>query len=483
MPCAGVHRHHRGAHDPLVVQDRVARGHQRIAVAPVGEDLHPARLVERRFDLLRAEARALHFAVTVRIADGLPHDPLALLARGIHEDAPRLAVLPVHAGLDHLLELPLHGLLGVGLHPGVDRGVDLQSVAVDVVGFAVGLAVLVTPAVDRVVLVLPDRLVVVPLGVELVAARPLGVHHQPQHLAEIGRRAGIVRHGVEVEHDRQRRNRIALFARERPGLRHARKHQVAARHGVVVVAQGGVTRRGVHHAHQHGGLLHVQLVGLLVEEGVRRRLDAVGVRTVLHRIEVHGGDLLLRVVVFELERRDPLLEFRRHEFRRACDAAPVAGRVAREEVLGQLLRDRRTAALRGVLQQQGLHRHARQRGDVDARMVAEAHVLRGDQRRDDGRHLPSVEPDTERRIGGEQVGILHVGAVLHEERADHLAVLRIDLRGEVAARVLQLLERRDAAESSQRREQQHHGHQREGREGRAPDPFYRLRADAPLLRL
>ncbi len=407
----------------------------------VGEDLHRTRLVERRLNLLLAVPGLLHLAVTVRVTDRLAHDPLPLLGRGIHEDALRPPVLLVHGRLDDLFELPLHRLLGIGLHPRVDRRIDFQPVAVDIVGRTVSLGVLVTPAIERILVVLLHRLVIVPLGIELVAARLLGVHHQTEHLAEVGCRAGVVRDGIVVEDDRQRRDRVARLAAQRPGLGHARKDQVAARHGVVVVPQRRVARRRVHHAHEHGGLLHVQLVGLLVEEGVGRRLDAEGVRAELHRIEVHRGDLLLGVVVFEFESRNPLLELRGHELCRTGDAAAVARRVAREEVLGQLLRDGRTAALRGVLQQQGLHGHTRQRGDVDTRMAPEANILRRDERRDDGRHLMSVEPDVERRIRRKEVGILHIGAVLHEERADDLAVLGVDLRGEVAPGVLQFLER------------------------------------------
>ena len=292
-----------------------------------------------------------------------------------------------------------------------------------------------------------------------------------------------MRHGPVVQHDGQRRDRVALPARQRPGLLHARKHEVAAREGVVRIAHRGVARRGVHHAHQHGRLLHVQLVGLLVEERVGRRLDAVGVRAELHRIEVHRGDLLLGIVVFEFEGRDPLFQLRRHELGLADDGAAVAGRVAREEVLGQLLGDGRAAALRGVLHQQRLHGHARQRGDVDARMAAEADVLGRDKRRDDRRHLVSVEPDAERRIRGKEVRVLHVGAVLHEEGADDLAVLGIDLRGEVAAGVLQLLERGHAPEDAERRQQQQHAHKRKGCERHAPDPFYHFRAYARLFTL
>ena len=292
-----------------------------------------------------------------------------------------------------------------------------------------------------------------------------------------------MRYGFVVQHDGQRRDRVALPARQRPGLLHARKHEVAARDGIVRIAHGGIACRSVHHAHQHGSLLHVQFVGLLVEEGMGRRLDAVGVRAELHRIEVHRNDLLLGVVVFEFEGCDPLLEFRRHELGLADDGAAVAGRVARKEVLGQLLGDGRAAALRGVLQQQGLHGHTRQRGDVDARVAAEADVLGRNERRDDRRHLVLAQTDVERRVRGKEVGILHIGAVLDEERADDLAVLGINLRGEVAAGVLQLLERGHASEHAQSRQQQHHGQKRERRKRHAPDPFYRFRAHARLFTL
>ena len=483
IPRAGIERHERRAHDPFVVQDRIARGHQRVALAPVREDLHRTGFVERRHDLFRARPGILHLAVAIRITDGMPHDPLPLLARRVDEEGLRIAVLRVHTGLDHALHLLLHGLFGIFLHRRVDRRVDLQPVAVDVVGRTVGLAVLAAPAVERVFLVLLHGLVVIPFGVELVALGPLGVHHKAQHLAEIGRRALVMRHGLVVEHDRQGADRVALLACQRPGILHARKHQVPPREGVLGVAHGRIPRRGVHHPHQHGRLLHVQFVRLLVEEGLRRRLDAIGVRAVFDRIEVHGGDLLLRIVVFELQRRDPLLEFRHDEFRRTDDTPPVAHRVAREKVLGQLLRDGRTAALRRILQQHGFHRHTCQRRDVDPRMGAETGVFGCDQRRDDRRHVMPVEPDVECRIGREKVFVLHIRTVLHEEGTDHLAVLGVDFGGQVAARVLQLLERRHAPEQPQGRQQQHDRQQRKGCEDHPPYPFYRFRADARLFPL
>jgi len=89
----------------------------------------------------------------------------------------------------------------------------------------------------------------------------------------------------------------------------------------------------------------------------------------------------------------------------------------------------------------------------------------------------------ERRIVREKIGVLNVGTVLHEEGADDLAVLGIDLRGKVAAGILQLLERRHAAEQPEGGQQQHEEEQSERREGQTPDPFYRFRTHVRLFLL
>ena len=65
IPRAGIERHERRAHDPFVVQDRIARGHQRVALAPVREDLHRTGFVERRHDLFRARLFALIVIMSV----------------------------------------------------------------------------------------------------------------------------------------------------------------------------------------------------------------------------------------------------------------------------------------------------------------------------------------------------------------------------------------------------------------------------------
>ena len=52
----------------------------------------------------------------------------------------------------------------------------------------------------------------------------------------------------------------------------------------------------------------------------------------------------------------------------------------------------------------------------------------------------AIERKVARRIGREELLVLNVGAVLHEEGAYDVAIVAIDFGCEVALRVLQLLE-------------------------------------------
>ena len=330
MARAGIHRNERSAHNALMVQNRVARCEQRIALALEGEDAHLALLLERSVDLLIAHTELLMLAVAIRVTHRTLDDGLYLLLLQILEQNARLTHLRIHTGLDDGLHLLLHSLLGIALHRGVDRGVDPEAVAVDVIIRAVGLLILVAPAIERILVVLLNSLLVVPIGQELSACGTLGIHHLTQHLAEVGRLAIVVRDGFILERDRECRQRIAHLARDSSRSAHTVDHEVSARQSVLGVAHGRVARRGIHHADQHRRLLNVQLIGRLSEEGARCRLDTEGVRAVLHRIEVHRRDLLLGVVVLELEGRDPLLELRLNELHRAGRLAAIANGIAGE---------------------------------------------------------------------------------------------------------------------------------------------------------
>ena len=345
-------------------------------------------------------------------------------------------------------------LLGIFLHRRVDRGIDLQTITIDVVVRAVGLLILLTPAVERVIVPLVERLIEIPIVVELRTLRAGLIHHQSQHLAEICSRTVVVRDGAVVELNRQRRERIVLLAREATVGTHTRHHRVSTCNRVVVVQNGVVSCGLVHHADQHRRLLNIKLIGRLVEERTRRRLDTVGIRSILDRIEIHRNQFLLGVVVFEFHGRDPLFELRDHQTH-FTHYGTCRGRIAREEVLCHLLGDCTTTALTRVAERNGLDTHTDQRLDVDTCVRMETFVLGRDQRSHNGGHLLAVESQQLGAIFGIEFGILDIRTVLYEERADDLTIFRVDFGCDVALGVFELLERGQLAEQTDSGQHEH----------------------------
>ena len=365
-------------------------------------------------------------------------------------------------------------LLGILLHRRVDRGVDLQTVTIDVVIRTVGLLILLAPAVERIVVPLIESMIEVPIVVELRTLRAGLVHHQTQHLAEVGCRTVVVRDGAVVELNGQCRERVVLGTCDATVGTHTRHHRVAASDRVIVVQYGVVACRFVHNAHQHGRLLNIELIGRLVEEGARRRLNAIGIRAVLDRIEVHCDELLLGVVVFEFHGRDPLFELRDYK---ACLAhhGATRGCVAREEVLSHLLGDGTTTALTRIAERNGLDTHADQRLDVDTRVRVETLVLGRNQSRHNRRHRVAIESQHQRAILGEEVSILDIRTVLHEERADDLTIFRVDFGCDIAFGVLQLLERGQFAEQTDSGQQEQEEEQCKRKHCDDPQPLNHTR--------
>ena len=108
------------------------------------------------------------------------------------------------------------------------------------------------------------------------------------------------------------------------------------------------------------------------------------------------------------------------------------------EGLRELLGDGGTAALAGVAGQERLEQDAEKAGDVDAGVAVETGVLGGDRR------LHEV-------LG--KLVIADEGAVLDMVGREDLAFLGDDLGGQLAVRVLQLLDGRDLGEGPDEPEQ------------------------------
>ena len=187
---------------------------------------------------------------------GAIEDLLALLLGdgGREGSVGAVALLSEEGGLQVAPEVFGHGLLGVLLHAGVDGGVDLKSIGVEVVGFAVGLLVFVAPAIEWVCL--PSQGVVEELlGLPFGVVAPVGLfghEGEAEVLAEVGRGAvGVVRLCV-MQDDGEGAERVAGCLCHEARFDHLAEDGVAALQGALGVAYGVVIRGVFTHADQHG---------------------------------------------------------------------------------------------------------------------------------------------------------------------------------------------------------------------------------------
>ena len=359
-------------------------------------------------------------------------------------------------GLEFAAQVLRHRLFGVALHPGIEGRIDAEAVLVQVVSGPVGLEVLVEPAVERVVL--PEGGI---HGIILVlmvggTVRLLGVHRAAEHIAEVGTQAGIVVLLLVIQFDGQRLQAVPLGLGDEIVLGHLVQDVVAAAQRLVVVEHRIVAGRLVDHTHQAGALLHEQFGGILAEEGIGCGLDSVGVAAEEDGVEIHRDDFVLGVVALELDGRNPLLDLDTHHLEDAAEFVAVEF-LTRIEGLGQLLGDGGTAALAGVVQEERLETHAGQSAEVDAGMLVEAGVFRGDHRID-------------QRL--RKVGVLDERAVLYMIGIEYLAVFRKEFRGQVALGIFEFLERRNLGED--RHAEQGHEENGNGRQDNPPEPFGRF---------
>ena len=214
-------------------------------------------------------------------------------------------------------------------------------------------------------------------GVDLEAALEDGLGREvlEQELAHVVGEVGVVADGVGelagVDDDLLGAGRVVLLLRDVAGLEHAREDEVAAALAVLehFAVKGVVDRRRVGDAHEQRRLGEGELVGVLVEVGDARRLDAVRAVSVVDDVEVHVEDLVLRVLLLHLDGDVGLADLA---------AQRVLELLVREDgVADELLGDGGAAA--GVAAARELaHDGAHDALRVDAVVVVEALVLRVD---------------------------------------------------------------------------------------------------------
>ena len=230
------------------------------------------------------------------------------------------------------LELADSGLLRLGLHGGIDRGLHRE------------------PALE-------DH-----VGRELLLQEALHVVH------EVGVGEGAALGGLgHIQGKGLGLGGVMLLLRDHVVGEHAVEHRVAALDGEVGVDRGVVGARGVGQAHEEGGLGEGEVVCGLREVGLGCGLDAVGAVAVVDGVEVHHQDLVFGVDLLHLDRDEGLADL-------ALDG-DVELLLGEDRVAHELLGD--GGGTLGAAQEL----HERGAGDadgVDAAVLVEALVLGGD---------------------------------------------------------------------------------------------------------
>ncbi len=130
---------------------------------------------------------------------------------------------------------------------------------------------------------------------------------------------------------------VALRGIQYSGLHQPVEHVVPARFGALPVYPRIKHRRGLDDPGEQGTFLHREVLGILVEVGIRCRLDAVGIASKVDRVEVGVEDVFLRPFVSHLDGIDKL-----------ANLAHVGVLITHEGVLDVLLRDGRATASAGI---------------------------------------------------------------------------------------------------------------------------------------
>ena len=310
---------------PVADADRTV-DHDRGRLEPVQERGRVDIRLERRTGLAVGVDRAVELArAIVASADHRAH---AAVEIGDHGGGLRRVIVAAE-----LAQLVFDGFFRRALHVHVDRGADHEDALG--VGFREGidqLAHLVEGPVEIVV----RRILVAAID------RDGRIAPRAEHLA-LGHEAGI---DQIVEH-----------------------HVGAgARGGQVDVRR--VFGRRLEQAGEHRGFREIDVARRLVEVEMRRAVDAEGAAAHIGAVEIEFQDFILGEPRLQPDRQKGFLHL-------ALDGALVV----EEQVLRQLLGDRRTALAHAAGLRVGDER-ARGAGDVDAEMIVETAVFGGERRLD-----------------------------------------------------------------------------------------------------
>ncbi len=209
MTVERIHSHEAGAKEMLVIEHRVERCHYGIHRASVAEHLHLARGVECLLYLSARCPGLHHIAIPVgilhSIADEMIETNLGKLCpiRCIRRTF-RASLLAEESTLQVATDMFGNSLLGILLHAGVNGGIDLQTVGINVILRTVGFGIFFNPTIEGIGLPcygVIDKLLRLPPAI-ISSLRPFGLEHATQLLAEVGSDAILDIHAMEIESER-----------------------------------------------------------------------------------------------------------------------------------------------------------------------------------------------------------------------------------------------------------------------------------------
>ena len=283
-----------------------------------------------------------------------------------------------------------HRLLGILLHPRINGGIDLQTIGIEVIKLAIRPFVLVAPAEHRVGF--PSQRVFteflsLPRGI-ITPFRFFGRQGQTQILPEIGSQAILMIQTGKTDGKRQGFQRVTFGLAQVTRLDHLLQDRIPTASCTFVLAYRIEIGRILAHTDQGCRLLDFQGFRGTAKIDTGCRLNTHRIVEEIKLVQIHVDDLLLRIVAFQLDGNDPFDGFLEKTLHH------IVG-TGREELLGQLLRDRTTATSTLLHQDASFDHGTHQTGKVDATVLGKADVLRCNQcLHQIGRQIFVVDIDT-----------------------------------------------------------------------------------------
>ena len=159
-------------------------------------------------------------------------------------------------------------------------------------------------------------------------------------------------------------------------LQHIVQYHVAALQAVLRINARVIVGSGLQHTYQYGCLVGCQIFRCSAEVGFAGCFDAKGVGTEVHRVGIHGKNLLLAEEHLNLCGGNPLLAFHDEHFY-SWNIAEQTRRVLRaytEHIFYQLLRD--GGSTTGIVVYNIVFCCSRHTTEVNTEMVIETFIFR-----------------------------------------------------------------------------------------------------------